>query len=290
MEVVLFDVGLYYPLFAFLDYLDLVKLETVNHQFHNTIRQSEPTWRITSEYLIRDKVYVPRIVRRFLTEGNTVSTRRDLMSMSIRELKILGREYGINLTTCFEKSDIVNVINKREVKKKLPIECLARFAVRYAISDSSRNVITQEELTSMTWNIRIKENGQLSHLVAEDPWWNGSTSLSEGTTTTVNFSQNGSFHFRMSGPSPFDHMLFNLTEESQASLLYDIREGGRSVFLSFGINEVVFRHPKNWGFLLGSAGSVWTGFPMPRRGVDRSIEGAEAEALRMKNTDYGMTL
>eukprot|EP00603_Paraphysomonas_imperforata_P010197 CAMPEP_0114449792 /NCGR_PEP_ID=MMETSP0104-20121206/122_1 /TAXON_ID=37642 ORGANISM="Paraphysomonas imperforata, Strain PA2" /NCGR_SAMPLE_ID=MMETSP0104 /ASSEMBLY_ACC=CAM_ASM_000202 /LENGTH=295 /DNA_ID=CAMNT_0001621903 /DNA_START=113 /DNA_END=1000 /DNA_ORIENTATION=+ len=290
VEVVLFDVGLYYPLFAFLDYSELVKLETVNHQFHNTIRQSEPTWRITSEYLIQNKVYVPKIVQRFLTDGNTISARKDLMAMSIKELKSLARQYALNLTTCFEKSDIINVINRREIRQKLPVECLARFAVRYACVDSTRNVITEEELVSMPWSIRIKEFGQLSHLLAEDPWWNGSSTLSQGTTTTIYFQETGSFRFEMSGPSPFDSMMPNLTDENQASFMYDIRDGGRSVYLSFGVNEVVFRHPDNWGFMLGSGGSVWSGFPMPRRGADPRIEDPAAEALRVKDTDFGMRL
>lgn len=291
VEVILFDVGLYYPLFAFLEWQDLVVCEGVSREFRDTIRGSEPTWRIASTYLFRDKVYIPPVVKRFLYNGNTVSERKDLLSMSIKELKLLARHYAVSLTTCFEKTDIVNALNIRETRKKLPNECLARFAVRYACIDGSRNTITEEELTGIEWNIRLREFGQLSHLLPDDPWWNGTSQVSEGTTTTIRFLDDGSFRFRMDGQSPYASMMPNLTDESQASFLYNIQSGGRSVHLSFGVSEIVFRHPTNWGFMMGSEASVWTGFPMPCRGKDPLIEDPDVEKLRqVTTTDFGMSI
>ena len=293
VEEVLFDIGLYYPFFAFLEFTDLCLLELVNHQFFKTIRCSEPTWRITAGYLFHNKLAVPKIVLRLLTVGNTVSLRKDLLAMSIRDLKLLARKYAVSITTCFEKTDIVSVLNQRETRKKHSVECLARFAVRYAYIDSTRNTITEEELCEPHWNIRVKESGRLSHLLPEDPWWNGTSQVTEGTTTTVHFLPDNSFGFRMSGPSPFASMLPDMTDENQntnSSFQYALHNSGRSVQLSVGVSEIVFRHPVTWGFMMGSDSSVWSGFPLPSRGRDTCIEDPMVETLRQHPTDFGFAL
>jgi hypothetical protein len=182
------------------------------------------------------------------------------------------------------------VIHRREIKKKHPVECLGRFAVRYTYIDSTRNTITEEELCLPTWNIRIKEGGQLCHLLHEDPWWSGDPQVKEGTTTTVNFFSDTCFRFHMSGPSPFSSMLQETNDDNASLFHYTLQNYGRSVYLSFGVTEVVFRHPTNWGFMMGSNGSVFTGFPMPCRGRDLLIEDPEVEDLRQRNTDFGFCL
>jgi hypothetical protein len=66
--------------------------------------------------------------------------------MSVKELKLLSRNYGLNITGCFEKADIIAKINSRELRKKLATESLARFGLRIAIVDCHRNCVTIEEL------------------------------------------------------------------------------------------------------------------------------------------------
>ena len=212
-----------------------------------------------------------------------------MMAMSVKELKIIARQYAVNFTTCYEKSDIINLINTREIRNKLPNECLARYAVRYAYNDRTRNVITEEELCFPTWNLRVKRNGRLEEIRLQDPWWTAdSSSRTGGTSTTVKFSPEQQAQLRIDGPSPFASMLPD-TEDSY-DFQYEIQHSGRAVYLSFGVVEEVFRHPLNWGFMMCSEGTVWTGFPMPRKGDDPLIEDPAVEMLRRKATDFGFAI
>lgn len=282
----MFDVGLYFPLLSYVEFYSLLRLEEVNHQFCVIIRGSEPTWRASARYLFHDKLFVPRVVLRFIHEGNTIYHRKDLFEMPIRQLKHLARFYAVNITKCFEKSEIVNAIHCRETRRRHSDECMARFAVRVAYVDKSRNTITDEELCEVTWCIRIRQGGRLSHMIQNDPWWTGKPKLEKGTTTTVRFHPNGTMEFDTHGPSPF----FGLIMHHDEVLTYFTKEGGRVVQLSLGVGEVAFRHPVNWGFLLGSEGTVWTGYSMPPLGEDPVIEDPQVQNLRNQKSDFGFCL
>jgi hypothetical protein len=123
-----------------------------------------------------------------------------MILMSIKELKALAAKYGTNITSCFEKSDIIAVLNKRETRKKLANESLARFALRIAYLDRLRNCILEEELCSFNWNIRCRSDGPLVDMIQQDPWWSSEGIPSTPTTTIVNFSKDGNFKFSFNGP------------------------------------------------------------------------------------------
>ena len=91
--------------------------------------------------------------------------------MSVKALKLLARSYALNISTCFEKAEIIDKISQRELRKRYNNECLAKFAYRIALRDASRNCMSTDELCSFDWNIRIKGSGPLGSLAVQDPWW-----------------------------------------------------------------------------------------------------------------------
>ncbi len=44
-------------------------------------------------------------------------------------------------------------------------------------------------------------------------------------------------------------------------------------------HEYLARHPRHWGWLLISGATVWTRWPMPRRGEDTTIEDTNVDSL-----------
>jgi hypothetical protein len=277
LERVLFQFNLFYEIFLFLSWTDLMNYELINNLFFNKIRDSEPIWRAAAAILFKNKVYIPAISRRMIRDGNKVSNRVDLQAMSIRELKGLSQVYGVNITHCFEKGEIINAIHAREIRNKLPNESLSRFALRIAFVDRTRNCIRDDEVVDFDWNIRLKGTGPLSELLHLDPWWATHLTPSQMSTTTtiVKFQRDSSLEFLFNGPSPFAHMLQN----TDAKATYALERAGTKILLSFGVHEYVARHPENWGFVLQSSGSVWTSFPMPPRHSDAYLEDDWVEGL-----------
>ena len=148
--------------------------------------------------------------------------------MSIKELKALAAKYGVNITSCFEKTDIISVLNKRETRKKLLNESLARFALRIAYLDRLRNCLQEEELCSFDWNIRCRSDGPLVDMIQQDPWWSSEGFPSIPTTTIVNFCKDGNFKFKFTGLSPFEGMINSNVENAQMS--YSLDRSGTYVF------------------------------------------------------------
>ena len=215
--------------------------------------------------------------------------RVDLISMNIKELKALAKRYGVNISLCFEKTEIISVINTRETRKKIENESLARFALRISFLDRLRNCMQYDELISFDWNIRVKSDGPLATLIPQDPWWSLDQSTPPGPTTTiVNFNINGSFSFIFSGMSPFEGMMQGSVDPSH--MTYSLDGSGTFVFLNFGVREYVARHPVNWGFVLQSQGSVWTSFQMPPRGRDAFMEDEVVSSLVSNGRNYGFQI
>lgn len=281
----MFHVGLYGYICAYLPCKDIAAIECVNSFFCTSIRTSEHFWRETAAQVLIGKVYVPQVVARMLMQKNKLSHRIDLFSFSIRELKQLAAVYGLNVTRCFEKGDIVEVIHRREVRKKLPTECLARFALRMAVCDRTRNCLREHELCSFRWDIRVKADGPLGHMVTSDPWW--STPPGPSRTTTVFYHTDGRLTFEFSGPSAFRAIL--PSQEGEAGT-YSLERSGSSIRLSFGVREHVARHPQNWGWVLQSEGSVWTSFTLPVRGTDPLLEDGTVDRLVTNSPDFGFDI
>mmetsp|Transcript_8069 Transcript_8069/g.8589 ORF Transcript_8069/g.8589 Transcript_8069/m.8589 type:complete len:309 (-) Transcript_8069:453-1379(-) len=290
LEVLLFDIGLFYKIFSYLNWYDLLNLESINTLFYQQVRVSEPVWREAASDLFKDKVYIHPLVRRLIHNGNKENNRNDLISLSVKQLKNLAYFYGLNITTCFEKRDLISVINKRELKSKLPVECLAHFAVRIAWIDRKRNCITEEDLSEVEWNIRVRGDGPLQTLISTDPWWTDEVNDSlphQPTTTLAKFYKNGEFQLYSTGPSPLQSMLGTNLEEK---FNYTLEKSGTVVSLSIGVREYVGRHPINWGFILQSQGTVWTNWIMPPRGKDPLLHDENVSQLLNRNIIYGPML
>lgn len=281
VEKILFHSDLYVHLFSFLPWKVLIFLEQINNAFLLNIRSSEPLWRDISRILFENKVYVPDIFRRLICPGNRIGERVDLLAMSIRQLKALAAKYGVNITTCFEKSDIINVISSRELRRKLSNECLARFGLRGAIIDSTRNRISADELCEFEWQIRVRMRGPLESIAHEDPWWQGGTSTARGK-----FDSAGNLIFSFVGPSPFEAMM----TANPHDVSYTLDYSGTFVLLSFGVREYVARHPENWGFVMMSNGSLWCSFDMPKRGNDNILEDEHVSTLVLNHSDSGFSI
>ncbi len=290
LDSLCFQFNLYSQIASFLPYKDLVRLESVNKQFNSIIRGSETLWRETAIRTFQDKEFIPSLCRRLITPGNKIGVRNDLNSMSIKELKGLARIYACNISQCFEKSDIIAVLDRRESKKMVADECLSRFAVRIAVIDSTRNCITLGELCSIRWNLRVRADGPLAQLKVRDPWWNesliepGAESVS---TTHVQFHMNGKFEFKFTGVSPIELMF---DEQSPEFEVFELEHSGNAVNIFLGprpIREQICRHPVNWGWILQSYGTVWTGYPMPRRFVDSLLEDDAVLTLIDSDLNHG---
>lgn len=288
LDVILFDFSLHVFVLSYLVHSDIVALEGTCKLFQAQIRSCDPLWNAIARQLLCGKHFVNPVVNDLLFEGNRKEHRTDLMNLSIRELKLRAAKYALNISHCFEKVDIANVIATREHKKKLSGECLGRFAIRIAVIDSTRNCITEKELCSLEWNMRVRGDGPLHQFVEHDPWW------SYGETTTVaTFSTGGELSFKFTGPSPFQMMMqrYNMPEDAGVIGTYALDRSGNNVNLSFGVTERIARHPKHWGWVMMSSGSVWTSFPMAKRGTDEFMQTDElVDKLLKRELNYGFII
>lgn len=287
LESLLFDSGLYYHILTYFNWNELLNLEQLNKQFFLKIRLSEPLWRSILSKFFATKYYLRPIVKRFLCDGNRCDYRQDLFNMSIKELKYLANYYGLNSKACVEKYEIINLINQRELKNKLPIECLGHYALRIAWLDRKRNCLTEDDLCNYEWNIRVRGDGPLHSLTPTDPWWySDPSSYIEGqpTTTTLTFYKNGELRLNATGPTFLESIL---SSQDETNFTYTLEKSGSILSLSFGVKEYVARHPINWGFVLQSQGTVWTNYPMPPKGTDMLLEDENVSSLVSKEINYG---
>jgi hypothetical protein len=311
LEIILFECGLYYHILPYLSWSKVLALESMNSLFYHTIRSSEPVWREILFKFFQTKYYLRSIIKRFLTDGNRIDYRLDLIKMTIKELKSLAYSYGLNITTCFEKADLIAVIHKREIREKLPVECLAHYGLRIAWLDRKRNYLTEEDLCSYEWNIRVRADGPLKSLVSSDPWWTDTSDTQENenqmtetgvshtgqrrqeeegeglvkqTTAIIKFYPNSEFQIIRNGPSFLESLMDGDPNER---FTYALEKSGTILSLSIGVKEYIARHPHNWGFILQSQGTVWTNYPMPKRGKDILLEDENVSFLIMREIDYG---
>jgi len=269
------DIGLIENILEYFSWRELLHLELVSHVFLNSINQ-EIVWRRASNVCFQDKKFIPGIVTGLLEPGNNRETRRDLEKLSVRELKKRCLALRIDLSHCVEKSDLISALNNFELRTSNPNEPLAKFALRIAWADRKRTTITKGELCSLNWCIRVRRDGPLNRMSLIDPWWQG---LSAGR---VIFYANGDLEFRFpEGKNPFPQM---------GSLTYVLEDAGSIVKISVGVAEHVLRHPKNWGWMLTSGGTVWTGFEMPKLGEDALIMDDNVNSLVIERINYGYRL
>jgi len=137
-----------------------------------------------------------------------------------------------------------------------------KLAYRESLLDSSRQYVTEEELSSFTWNFRFKEQAG-EEWVANDPWWQGQDPI------TFKFFLNGSMQRCDDYKILRDvERKWRFVEECGG------RRGPRGQFIR--VNHyptyIVSRHPTNWGFLMQSCWVLLTGFPLPKLGSEELKE------------------
>ncbi len=130
---------------------------------------------------------------RLLSSGNSRERRVDLEALSTRTLRDLTSQYRLDTRLCVEKAEVVALIHKFETRRKRPLECVPRFALRMAWLDRKRNLIYRTDLVGTRWNIRVRADGQLAHLMNDDPFFNNLPAAG------VVFSQDGRVDF-LDGP------------------------------------------------------------------------------------------
>jgi hypothetical protein len=102
-----------------------------------------------------------------------------------------------------------------------------------------------------------------------DPWWQGKG------VGEARFTSNGVLTFAWPR-DPKDGAEMNpfamMGMDAADPLGWALAHGGRAVELSMHgrsmVQECATRHPRTWGWVLYSQGSVWTSWPMPTRADD----------------------
>lgn len=138
-----------------------------------------------------------------------------------------------------------------------------------------------------------------------DPWWHG-----EGCGKAI-FDRAGEVTFDFPPHcNPFQHIRFRNQEDHDDNpapkLAYELAflgtfrgffcllfliETGTIVHLThIHVHERVARHPDNWGWILVSLGTVWTGWEMPRLGTDDFLDDTVVEKLVRPAHDGGFSL
>ena len=280
---------------------DLAKALRVCKAWHEILDGSPHIWRRLCDYFWHSKAYVPLALRKlstmdFASEATLQQAeeeeRRDLMALKIRTLKTMLltlslTESADGSSNFIEKSDFVNaVLSARrrdfleasleaagpslqlEVLLKRPFllakagESLPKAALRLSLADASRLRVTEEELVSTVFNVRLRNDGPLAHAIAFDPWWQGKG------CGEAQFTPEGRVEFTW--PEVAGEVMdpFAAMGMQNPSLGWELDLDGRLVQLLFnghaGPQELVCRHPENWGWVLYSGGTVWASWEMPK--------------------------
>ena len=272
---------------------DVARLLSVSKAWQGILDNTPFIWRALCQHAWEDKAYVPASLRS-MSEGDFPSKdaaqssdekeRQTLMALKIRELKDMMRSLRIQVGAgdLIEKNDFADAIMKARRKAAeshtatqmllsrpwllvRANEALPKAALRLSLSDSHRLRITEEELISFVFNLRLRFDGPLSAAVHLDPWWQGKG------RGEARFSADG--HVRFMWPSDPDDLAaepmdpFAAMGMRNTSLGWKLHMDGRVVQLLFdghsGPQELVCRHPVTWGWVLYSSGSCWTSWTMP---------------------------
>ena len=249
-------------------------------------------WRALCAHEWSDKVYVPASLRA-MAEGTLASEeqeRRALVNAKVSELKNLVRSLRIDdASGLLEKSDYADVIlrarraateggTRTQKMLKQPAllvragELPSKAALRLSFADARRAALTAEEIVQMTFQVRMRHDGPLADARQFDPWW-----LGKGCGE-ARFSLDGRVRFTWPlDPDSADGERLDpfaaLGLSFPQGLGWELEAEGRLVRLLFhepgsdvpqaGPQELVCRHPLQWGWVLYSEGTCWTSFAMP---------------------------
>ena len=190
--------------------------------------------------------------------------------MPVRLLKDLKASYKIG-GVAVEKRDLVDMILEYENERALLP--LPKDAMRFALvapGEVGRRTITKSDLVQIRWDHRLREEGHgLEHLVHMDSWHHGGPCC-----TQVQFLANGTFMYECEPGAPLKFLQDHIERMGPEKATYTLSHG--EILLDpFGIAGRILRHPTNWGYILLLPASIWTSWPMPRKGQDPFLDAFE---------------
>jgi hypothetical protein len=256
---------------SWLGYRDLTRFSLTSKKLYGAIANDELVWKHQCLILWRDKVYVPKEFQDMVQyPGISPENRLDLFAWSVKAVRTKLLTLNVprhRIAACIEKTDLVRLLSDHY--RSSFTGALAKRALQLSLLDSKRCAITAEEITSFIFNIRLRADGVLGNRIRWCAWHNGRKELME-----ARFSTDGTVKFVYpEGYNPFGDMI-----DPDFRMGWDVILNGKAIQLTFGGSpgpqELVVRHPTNWGFMLMNGGTVWTGFPMPPKGEDPHIEDA----------------
>jgi len=124
-----------------------------------------------------------------------------------------------------------------------------RRAFETSVIDATRNSITEEELTKLGWHFRFKHTAG-AHWTHDDDYWR------TGKAVEVKFCPDGTMV----------RDLYDMQFRWQRAV------DGKSVRVNGFPAYLVWRHPKNWGFVMESCWVLYTSFPMPKQEEDEYLK------------------
>lgn len=163
----------------------------------NILNSTPHLWRALSAKTWGGKAYVPESLRAlaerdFASENDTKDAearqRQYLMGLKIADLKQLMRRFRVSTSNPIEKGDFADAIihaqrtaaaghDKTQNLLARPwllarqSEALPKAAMRLSLEDARRLRISEDELTSLVFSVRVRNDGPLAQAMSHDPWW-----------------------------------------------------------------------------------------------------------------------
>ena len=277
---------------AMLPLEDVARALLVAKAWQQALDQDADLWQSICAREWRHKVYVPRALRAMAAGISALQAveeeeRQELMRLRARELKDQMRLLNLRdeMASLVEKCDFAEAILRvrrqaaadgtttqkllrqpLELVRHTSAEVLPKAALRLSLADAKRTRITVEELMALTFSIRVRSDGPLAEAAAYDPWW-----LNKGSGE-ARFERGA---IRLSWPADPDpnsdgeplNPFVMMGMSGDMAMDWSLELNGSLVQIFFhgqpGPQEIVCRHPINWGWVLYSQGTCWTSWPMP---------------------------
>ena len=154
-----------------------------------------------------------------------------------------------------------------------------RGALRQSLADAQRTDLTDEELTSFEWRFRFKEQAGPQWQQFDPYWTTGEPTRAQFMPATI-YDMDGHGTVRMSGFEAIEDFYIQWwwpvlnqgpVQNTQLRDSFGVRTLQVSVNGSRVPRYLISRH-ENWGWIMQSCWVVYLSFPMPKPGVDPSLD------------------
>jgi hypothetical protein len=273
---VILALSLYLPLPSVVSFLMTSK------DMQSTIYRSQYLWKILADRVWRDKVYVNEYMRIIADGSKSEDAHRNSVCAkiksdnSIKELRVScvkAGATGAQIAGCFEKSELVTLLYETKFEhafgflrrfkearftNNVPLQPPAMIALRMTLEDNNRQYLTDAEIHSLTFHVRIRADGQFMQLAPVDPWH-----LGKGVTK-VKLHANGSVEWLWAvhngeTMNPFSYMM---DDDSMQNMTWSLVQSGTGCHLKIneqnGPVERIVRHSSNGGWIMYSGATIWT--------------------------------